>query len=262
MRNTSTIFSHYNPVSLNWEYTIERQDSLNPVSYRPLTGTDSLVSTGHSFRPAIHEKEEQDILGPLLYTVVFLIVFAFIRLRSKDLVITLLSAVVSQKKTELILNEGITSNLLYYILALFLSFSVLSVGGIYFVTGEFMLRYSFWIFCGLVFYHFFELSLIRIFGWTFNSRYISDEAAVNLWTFNIMTGLLVAPLIIAVFFVKAFSVTVVIKIAVFCLIFLFVVKFLRWLQILFIHRVSIFYIILYLCALEIMPLLILYRLVA
>lgn len=262
MRNTSTIYSHYNLQALNWEYAIEKQDSLYPVTYRPHLLTDSIISVTpvNYFKPKIEAKSTDELLGPLVYAVVFLIIFAFIRLRGKDLITTLLQVTVNRKKTELILNEGITQNLTCYILALFLSFSALSIGIAYFISGDFNPQYAFWLFCGLTTYHFLELFLIRIFGWTFKATHTADEAIVNLWTFHIMTGLLVSPLVIAIFFVKAFSAVTLVKIITFCLILLLTVKFIRWLQILFAHRVSILYIILYLCALEVMPLLILYKL--
>ena len=51
-----------------------------------------------------------DLIGDLLFTIIFMIVFAFIRLRGKDLFYNLLNVLIKRKKAEIILNEGISSN--------------------------------------------------------------------------------------------------------------------------------------------------------
>ena len=66
---------------------------------------------------------------------------------------------------------------------------------------------------------------------------------------------------LAIFFVKSFAVIPLLKIVIFGAILLMIVKIIRWIEILITHRVSILYMILYLCALEIMPLLVLYKMV-
>ena len=88
---------------------------------------------------------------------------------------------------------------------------------------------------------------------------MADEVIVNLWTYNILSGLLISPFVIAIFFVKSFAVIPLLKIV--GAILLMIVKIIRWIEILITHRVSILYMILYLCALEIMPLLVLYKMV-
>lgn len=72
---------------------------------------------------------------------------------------------------------------------------------------------------------------------------------------------LISPFVIAIFFVKSFAVIPLLKIVIFGAILLMIVKIIRWIEILITHRVSILYMILYLCALEIMPLLVLYKMV-
>ena len=113
----------------------------------------------------------------------------------------------------------------------------------------------------LFLYHFLLLLIVRLFGWTFNAKNMADEVIVNLWTYNILSGLLISPFVIAIFFVKSFAVIPLLKIVIFGAILLMIVKIIRWIEILITHRVSILYMILYLCALEIMPLLVLYKMV-
>jgi hypothetical protein len=72
---------------------------------------------------------------------------------------------------------------------------------------------------------------------------MADEFIVNLWTYNILSGLLISPFVIAIFFVKSFAVIPLLKIVIFGAILLMIVKIIRWIEILITHRVSILYMI-------------------
>ncbi|MDE5639228.1 MAG: DUF4271 domain-containing protein, partial [Odoribacter sp.] len=76
--------------------------------------------------PKILLNKTENLTGSLIYSIVFLIIFAVIRLRGKNLFSLLLHVVAKKKRYEIILNEGIIQNLVYYFLSLFLSFSILS----------------------------------------------------------------------------------------------------------------------------------------
>ena len=205
--------------------------------------------------------ENNYLIGELVYAIIFIIAFAFIRLRGKNLFLNLLNVVFKRKKVETILNEGISSNLFNYILSLSLSFSVIS-GCISTLFCDFFLSiYTLYTFTALLIYHFTLLFLIRLLGWTFNSQNTAAETTINLWTYHIIIGLAVSPFVLSSFFVQHFAVESLLQITTFSLAFLLLVKFARLIEILFIHRVSILYMILYLCAFEIMPLLIVYKIV-
>lgn len=212
----------------------------------------------NTYNPQAFSKE--NLIGSVTYTVVFLMIFAFVRLRGKGMITSLLHVFINSKKTEIILNDGITQNLACYILSLVLSFSAISISAIYIFTNTFNPLHSLYIFTLLMLYHFAMLTFIRFLGWVFNNRSLSNEAIVNLWTYNILAGLFVAPFIIATFFVKSFSILLIVKIITLCFVLFLFVKIVRWFKILFTYRVSILYIILYLCTLEVMPLLVLYKL--
>ena len=77
------------------------------------------------FLPSTQLEHNKDLFGNVLFTVGFLIIFAFVRLRGKDLFYNLLNTLLKRKKAEIILNEGISSNLICYILSLCLSFSII-----------------------------------------------------------------------------------------------------------------------------------------
>lgn len=261
MQNTNTISSPSDTLNISADsIVIQRYDSICPL--QP-TVTDSIViySPEKIQLSQTNINSNNNLLNSLIFTTVFLIILAFIRLRGKDLLYLSLSTLIKRKKAEIIQNEGISPNLIFYLLSLALSFSVIAVGVIYIVQQKFNLEYSLYIFSGLCFYHFLLLALVRLLGWTFNSRNVSSEVLINLWVYHIMGGLLIAPFIIAIFFVQTFAVIPLLKIIGFSLITLYIIKLVRWLEILFVHRVLIIYMILYLCALEVIPLLILYKFV-
>lgn len=240
----------------------ESNDSICFLEQPETVDTFEICSPVKPFLPYTRLNTNHDLLADLIFTVVFLIIFAFIRLRGKDLYFNLLNVLIKRKKAEIILNEGISSNLVCYILSLCLSFSTLAICISYIACHEFLTLYSLYIFCGLFLYHFILLIIIRLLGWTFNSKNTANEFIVNLWTYHISLGLLVSPFVIALFFVQDFAIIPLLKVVIFGLALLMLVKIIRWLEILFSHRVSILYMILYLCALEIMPLLVLYKVVA
>ena len=107
-----------------------------------------------------------------------------------------------------------------------------------------------------------RLCTVRLLAWTFNIRNVKEEVIVNIWTYNILIGLFLSPLVLSLFFVKLFALPLLAKIITICLVMFYLVKLIRWFEILFTYRVSILYMILYLCALEVIPLLILYKYVA
>lgn len=250
MPNTNTTF-----------FLSESNDSICLLK-QPEVDTFEICSPANYSLPYTRLKNHNDLIGELLFTVAFMIIFAFIRLRGKDLFFNLLNVLIKRKKAEIILNEGISSNLICYILSLFLSFSTIATCISFVAWHNFLTIFTLYIFAGLILYHFLLLITVRILGWTFNSKNTADEVIVNLWTYHIIIGLIISPFAISIFFVQSFAVIPLLKIVIFILALLMIVKIIRWIEILFSHRVSILYMILYLCALEIMPLLVLYKVVA
>ena len=122
------------------------------------------------FLPSTQLEHNKDLFGNVLFTVGFLIIFAFVRLRGKDLFYNLLNTLLKRKKAEIILNEGISSNLICYILSLCLSFSIISIGIVYIIEGNFINLFTLYLFIGLFLYHFLLLLIVRLFGWTFNAK--------------------------------------------------------------------------------------------
>ena len=230
------------------------------------TETDSVAFEAYSPTvcdlPYVRLDTNTDLAGNLLFTIIFMVIFAFIRLRGRDLLYNLFSILVNRKKADIVLNEGISSNLVCYILALSLSFSALAGFLSFIVYGTFLTFHSLYYFVGLSLFHFLLLMFVHLSGWTFNARSAAHEMAVNIWTYHIVIGLVLSPFVLSMFFVKSFAVIPLAKIVIYAFCLLMIVKNIRWVEILFIHRVSILYMILYLCTFEIMPLLVLYKVVS
>ena len=197
----------------------------------------------------------------LVYTIFFLIVITFIRLRGKNLFDHIAQLFLKRKKINLILNEGITSNITCYLLALSASFSILAGFYSILMNENFITLQTLYCFGALLLFHFFWISLIQLFGWCFNRKQTAQEVIIHFWSYHISLGLLLSPFVLASFYISHFAVTILIKIVIIGFVLLTIVKFLRWIEIFYAHKVSIFYMILYLCGLEIVPLLFLYKVV-
>lgn len=253
--------THLQMPNINTTYFLsEKEDSLCPLHQLSTDTFEILAVNAPSFPYTPLEKNEH-LTQNLIFTIIFLSVFAFVRLRGKDLLLNIIFTFIKRKKAEILLNEGISSNLICYLLSVCLSFAILSAGISIFLSQTFVPLFSLYLFAGIFAYHFILLLLVQLIGWIFNAKVIANEIIANIWTYHILIGLLVSPFVIALFFVKSFAVLPILKIVIFSLILFTIVKITRWIQILFTYRVSILYMILYLCALEFIPLLVLYKLV-
>lgn len=199
--------------------------------------------------------------GNILFTIIFMILFACARLLGKDLLPMIVQAVFSRKKASLLQTENATANTGSYFSYLFLSFIIIGGGYSFFTNGTYWDFSTLYLCGGLFIYHIIFIGIIRLIGWLFNSSQIATEFIVHIWIFNINTGLFISPLIIALTFVPQSSIEFILYTTAAIIALLFIIKIICWIKILLSNRVSIFYMILYLCALEIIPLLVLYKVV-
>jgi len=196
--------------------------------------------------------------GALLLTVSYFALFSILRLRGRG-VLTALFAIFLKKKNGEITRLGETpSDYLYLSIALILSFVSLSV---FFgdTMNAFVWREVFLFFLPLAGYHLFLLSTTFFLGWVFESKHCAREIISNIWAFNAIIGLILSPLVFSLLFVPL-SFKEGLTILLFFLLSLYLLcRLIRWVKILFEHSVSILYMILYLCALEILPVIVLYK---
>ncbi|MDR0982085.1 MAG: DUF4271 domain-containing protein [Culturomica sp.] len=203
-------------------------------------------------------KKNEHLYDNLIYVIIFLTLFAFIRIRGQFFMLWTKS-IVSIKKTALIISEGMISDSFYYILAASLSFSVISTVISYLFFERINFEITFYIFSILWIWQIISLIIVRLCGWIFNRSKVAKEAIVNIWIFNIMTGIIISPLLFALFFVKQFAVATLIKIIITLVIVLCLMRIIRWCKIFLANKVSIFYMILYLCTLEVFPIMVFYK---
>jgi|GEM_PF-1799603 len=201
-------------------------------------------------------------LGALSYTFVFLALLAFIRLRGDGILSALYLFFFKRKKQEEVHAEVIRPNYFSFSLLLCMSFSVQGLLLSYLLHGEFSFQMSALYFAGLWVYQLMFIGLVRLLGWIYQSRYCAHEVTINLWTYSLILGLSLSPGVLALFFVQPDARTNVLYLLAAIFTICLLLRFARLIKILFECKVSIFYMILYLCALEILPLLVIYKLVA
>lgn len=223
------------------------------------TGNTSTASIQPYSFPYAPIQKRDDLPANTLFTVLFLILFAILRLHKKDILVPMLQISISRKKTTLLLNEGRIEQLGFYLLGLALSFSILSVFLSYWCTGEFVSLFALFVFGGLLLYHGCLNGFIRLLGWTFNRKNAIAEAIIQVWAFHISAGLFIAPLVLALFFVQKYAIPALLGSCMTILALVLIAKIIRTVTILFSHKVSILDMILYLCALEMIPLLSLWK---
>lgn len=113
---------------------------------------------------------------------------------------------------------------------------------------------------GVFFLYIGKVIVVRGLGYVFKGDNESKEYLFTIFLYNKNIGLFLFPVIIALPFVQSFAVGWLMYIGGLMILFFYVLRILRGVKILFRKHVSIFYMILYLCALEIFPLLIIYKL--
>ncbi len=209
--------------------------------------------------PYIPLKENKELMTNLIFTIIFLCIFAFIRLHEKNIFQNLILYLFQKKKITNSFHESFSSNLGFYIFGLGLSFASISVALTY-ICGENLLSSTFiFLFTILILWHISLISLISFMGWTFKNKHIAEECMMLIWSFHITIGLFSFPFTLGLLFLQDFTKQVLLEILAVEFFIFITTKIIRWIQILISNRISILYMILYLCALEIVPLLILYK---
>lgn len=242
------------PVSL-FEKKVSVREEFLFDTITPATGyTDSWKDV-----PLKGQQDVDFMSGMLLYTIIFLGLLAFIRLRGKGMFSSLFSFFFKQKNQEKIYTEGLRPNYFFLFLTFCLSASVLSIFFVYVIRRDVIFDDTVLVFTLFAGYHLFLIGFIRLLGWTFNARHCAKEMVTNLWVYNTVIGLMISPFVIALFYVRPTSVQPLIYFIFTIFSIYLIFRFIRLIKILFEYRVSILYMILYLCALEILPFLVLYK---
>jgi hypothetical protein len=202
------------------------------------------------------------ISSTLLCVVIYFTLLATVQLRGRGTLSALCVYFVRKKNSEQLVAKKIAPNTLPLFCSLCLSFTSFSLFVVYLERGSFVpvevARYL----CYFLAYHFVLLGVISLLGWVFKARDCAREVSINAWVYNAVPGIALSPGVLSLFYARA-ALAEALLVAITLLLALYVIlRLLRWAKILFEHRVPIFYLILYLCALEILPLLVLFKMLA
>ncbi|MDR2130836.1 MAG: DUF4271 domain-containing protein [Odoribacteraceae bacterium] len=202
------------------------------------------------------------ISSTLLCAVVYFVLLAMVQLRGRGILSALFVYFFQKKKSDQLLVKKILPNLVPLFYALCLSFTSLSLLIVYLVHEE-LVPVDALLYLGFFLaYHFVLLTVISLFGWLFNARECVREIAINVWVYNAVPGIALSPFVLSLFYVRPFMVDALLSLIVIFLVLYVLSRCAWWVKILFKHGVPIFYLILYLCALELLPLLVVYKVLA
>lgn len=187
----------------------------------------------------------------LLVVVVYFGALALLRLRGNGVFSGLFEILSIKRSTN---KSEVRPDFAFLLSALALSFIVLALLADFFLTGKLSLQHILVYLSILIIYQLLLSALVSLCGWVFSENDCAREVNMNFLAFNILIGLTLSPLLFAVFFMPSHTLNRVVAVAAFILLVCLIFRIAHWFKILFEYRVSFFYMILYLCALEILPL--------
>lgn len=228
------------------QYATTQHDSITLIAVQEAMPRESLNRT------------QNTALG-LSFLAFFVLIFVILKIRGNHLIPNAIALFQSRKQLKLIQDAGIRANILSYMLGIILSYSILSV----------VLIFGFhkaWTFSNLIItlgyligWHIFALLILCGCRWIFNATITGYESICTLWNYNILIGIFAAPIVLAMLFVENFAVHYALYIIYIYLFLFYFMKFYRGVKIISTNGVSILYLILYLCTLEVIPFLFIYK---
>ncbi|MDR0766352.1 MAG: DUF4271 domain-containing protein [Odoribacteraceae bacterium] len=213
--------------------------------------------------PLVREELELGFISwTLLCMIVYLVLLVVVYLRGRGILPALFFYFFQGKNFEQLVAKRIAPVPGSLFCTLLLSFFSLSLFFVFLEGGKLaplpLLLYS-----GILFAnHFLLLSVASLLGWVFRARDVAREFSIHVWIYNAIPGILLAPVIFSLFYARPPASGALVFLITSLLSLYAILRWARWVKILFKHGVPVFYLILYLCALEILPLLVLYKILA
>ena len=157
-----------------------------------------------------------------------------------------------------ILRFSIITNLIFYVNIGFYGYLVFKYYHIDFLNFHSLLNI---ITISIAFFSFYILkySVLKLFGYLISKKETINEYILNIFLYNKIIGIVLYPFLIIIPYIHLNFVDILIPISLAIILLLSVFKIFKGISILFKKEFSIFYMILYLCTFEILPLLILYK---
>ncbi len=239
-------------------------DSLLISDSIPITEKDSTVQVVREKGVLIASHKSDWMAGVLLFA---LILMAIVRFSfSKFLLRVFDSTINHQTSSNLLLEKNMRNlrgsiflNLLFYV-----NFTLFIVQYLVYILSlnheHNNIVFFLYCFVGLVALYNVKFIFIRFIGYIFNGIKESKEYLHTVSIYNKNLGVILLPITISAPFIAQHSVPMLLNSGLILTLIFYVFRLSRGLKILFRQHVSIFYMILYLCALEILPLLMIYKL--
>lgn len=215
-----------------------------------------LLNSEYVVIPHVTIEPRIEYLYGLAVCAIFLATIAFLRLSDYTLFKEILTGMFRYKNSENLLGTGFAT-LGHRFFLLLLSSLMISIGISYISTSSLLTYTTLFTFVAFIAAHYITIGIYKYLGWTFNNQQLAATASMNLWLSNISFGVISSPFILSLFFAHPTWHETLVKITLIITIILFIVRIFRWIRILFHNKVFILYMILYLCGLEIAPLILL-----
>ena len=196
----------------------------------------------------------------VLYLTLFLGMIAFLRLRGKKILPMLFAYAFSRKRLSEQLSDDLHQEYGNVWLTLLVGSSCLAMGAAFLWDDGFSWRLMGMAWLSLLLYQLLSSALVFFLGWTFNAPRCASEACLANCVGNAVTSLVLSPFVLSLFFTREEAAPLLLFALPVLLLLCLIFKWIRLFGILFEFKISVFYMILYLCTLEITPLLVAYKL--
>ncbi len=198
--------------------------------------------------------------------IVSIILFSFVKLFYNKYIPQFFSSSIYYNESKKLLNERNillvrASLVLYLVFILNIALLLFEIYK-YYGLDKFKLNIvtEYFISSGIIFaIYTFKSVIIRLFGFVLRIKHIVEEYLHTVSIYNIVLGIVLLPIVLAIPFIRESLREYVIILGILLVIISYILRVLRAFKIIFLKGISIIYLILYLCALEILPMVIIYR---
>ena len=229
-----------------WESALLARDAASPL-YEGVPLLDAHADALH-------------MAGVVLYLALFLGMVAFLRLQGRRILPMLFLYLFGRKRADSLLREDLHQEYPNVWQTLLVGYSALAMGAAFLWDGGFGWATVGLVLAALMLYQVALSVLVLFLGWVFGAPRCASEACLSCGVAHAVTALVLSPFALALFFVREQAVPLLLYVAAAVFLLLLVLKWMHLIRILFESKVSVFYMILYLCTLEITPLLVAYKL--
>ncbi len=242
--------------------SLSPKDTLNEVSNssNEITYTEQQEVNEEAYLKGM----DKDIISGIL--ILLFAIVGYVRIRYfkylKDLFSTIVNIQIIKKLTTAFSNQNQTPSMILRGLFL-LNTSVFLYEYLYYYNKAIIEQYNFWIIpisiILLALFFGIKHTLYLFVAYVFNSQEVTKEYTTLSQHYSKMAGIIILPLAAALPYIEYEAVPLLLNIGIFIYIGLYIIQILRSVTLIFSNLASLYYMFLYLCALEILPLIVVYN---